>query len=140
MIMAGVKQGCPLSPFLFAIISDVLLRHLRFVTPDILVPAYADVIAMVLKKGVQDCVNLEPTFADYEPIFRSKLHYGKSAIVPLYLEDYDGMLARLYNAARFWVGFTFAGHAKYKGFMLGPTIVISSWDAVLPKMLDCAKV
>ena len=46
-ISAGVRQGCPLSPLLFSIVSDVLLRRITRLSPSSLIRAYADDIAIV---------------------------------------------------------------------------------------------
>ena len=50
-LRVGICQGCPLSPLVFAIAVDVLLRRLVRKIPGILVRAYADDIAAVLPDG-----------------------------------------------------------------------------------------
>ena len=73
-ISAGVRQGCPLSPLLFAIISDVLLRRLSRTIPRALVRAYADDLAMVLRSSREHLSTLESTFFEYGIISGMKLH------------------------------------------------------------------
>ena len=47
-ITRGIRQGCPLSPLLFAVVADALLRALEHACPGDLVRAFADDTAMVV--------------------------------------------------------------------------------------------
>ena len=84
-ITTGVRQGCPLSPLIFAIVSDVLIRSVRRLLPAALIRAYADDIALMLGRGPLDCGLLEVIFAEYAHVSCLRLHHGKSIIVPLSL-------------------------------------------------------
>ena len=44
---AGIRQGCPLSPVLFAVVLDVFIRRILRKLPEATLWAYADDIAVV---------------------------------------------------------------------------------------------
>eukprot|EP00974_Lingulodinium_polyedra_P133587 11226225-Lingulodinium_polyedra.AAC.1 len=49
-VTAGVRQGCPLFPFISATAAELLLRRLRFVLPVALARAYANDLALVFSR------------------------------------------------------------------------------------------
>ena len=63
IVQSGVRQGCPMSPVLFALALDPFLEHLRCHLPaDCMIRAYADDMA-VLMPCVAD-VSLLPSLLD----------------------------------------------------------------------------
>ena len=64
IVESGVRQGCPMSPVLFALALDPILDYLcRQLPPDAMVHAYADDMAIVLQdvaaiRHVTPCFNL----------------------------------------------------------------------------------
>ena len=88
-ISAGVRQGCPLSPLLFSIVSDVLLRRITRLSPSSLIRAYADDIAIVTKNAVLELDILETIFFEYGRLSGLKLHQGKSVYIPLSLKSIE---------------------------------------------------
>ena len=45
----GMRQGCPISPLIFALVSDVFIRALRKALPHDTIRAYANDVALVAK-------------------------------------------------------------------------------------------
>ena len=126
-----------MSPLLFSIISDVLIRRVRRLSPSTLLRAYADDIALVLH-SLACCSVLEPLFSNYGDISGLRLHYGKSMVVPLMLAPFEQVRHRIAAVAPRWGAFSIAGHAKYLGFLLGPTRGDLLWDDIFRRMEERA--
>ena len=139
-ITAGVRQGCPLSPLLFAFTSDVLLRKLDRQVPSASIRACADDIAIILRKCQDNISTLEQAFYEYGIISGLKLNHGKCVWIPLTLKSEEESRQELFDFAPSWSCFAIAGHATYLGFAVGPTRGQHSWDKALQKMLDRARV
>ena len=138
-LTAGVRQGCPLSPLLFAVLSDVLLRRLPRLVPESNQRAYADDLAVALAHSTRDAPILERAFDEYERLSGLWLQRGKSVWVPLSLTPVDIVRARLQAAAPTWGEFTVRRHATYLGFEVGPERAQSSWTKPLQKYISRAR-
>ena len=80
---ARVRQGCPLSPLFYAVISDVLLAHISDECPGICVRAYADDTALVTSDFWRDAPRLQRVFDEFARISGLHLNIGKCVIIPL---------------------------------------------------------
>ena len=65
---AGIRQGCPLSPLLFALVVDILLRRIKAKIPGVKVFAFADDVALVLEDVGRDLDVLRSIFDDLEKV------------------------------------------------------------------------
>eukprot|EP00972_Heterocapsa_arctica_P043452 6415435-Heterocapsa_arctica.AAC.1 len=87
---SGVQQGCPLSPLLFFLVADLLLRRLNllFIEPDdskrALLRAFADDTAMVIPHFHKVADGVLATFRDYAVMSGLKLNVSKTVIIPLW--------------------------------------------------------
>jgi hypothetical protein len=75
---ASAREGCSLSPLLYALASDSLLRILRCRLPDATTRAVADGTAAVPTDWSSQTSNIFQTFACCEVVAKSSLHIAKT--------------------------------------------------------------
>ena len=82
----GVRQGCPISPLLFAAAVDVLLRILQKRLPESTIRAFADDIGAVVTDLPAALEVLERSFAEFKDMSGLELNIGKTVCIPLWEE------------------------------------------------------
>ena len=76
-ISRGIRQGCPLSPLLFAAATDLMLRRLHRRFPEACTRAWADDLAMVMQKGDGTMRELQDFLQDLSKISGLQLRTPK---------------------------------------------------------------
>ena len=123
----GVRQGCPVSPLLFAIVVDLLLRRISQELPGVLVRAFADDTAVILQDFFKQANKIEFIFSTFARMSNLKLNIPKTVLIPLWCDN--GNLAataatfqeRVYATLPWWTGVAVKFSARYLGFLVGPT-------------------
>lgn len=120
-IKRGVKQGCPLSPLLFIVALDPLLRELEKAGHDCY--AYADDMAVYLQvQHLQGLETVIPIIQAFESISGLHINGKKSGLLPTCppSEADKSYLASL----QAWDGMSFVTSATYLGILMGAEVTL----------------
>jgi hypothetical protein len=135
-MFCGVRQGCPISPMLFAAAVDVLLRRLQQKIPEGEVRAFADDIGLVVRNWARDCGTAQTIFREFAVMSGLELNISKTVCIPLWPEGIDEVKADPTHQASEWAALKIASDGKYLGFSSGPGKGDSSWDQPLSKYIQ----
>jgi hypothetical protein len=138
-LTAGVRQGCPLSPLLFAVAADILLRSLADSCPTATIRAFADDTATASADFWNDAPKMQQLFEQFERISGLGLHFGKSVIIPLSPEPLQSFHARLRLVVPKWADMQVATKGTYLGFAVGPGKKDTTWEKPAAKFMARVK-
>ena len=130
---SGIRQGCPLSPLLFAVVADVLLRKLTEHFPESIVKAFADDTAMALTDFHSQAGGVMRLFREFASLSGLRLSMPKTVVIPLWKytpSSFDGYLK---DTLPEWHRAKVANCGKYLGYMTGPGKGSLSWQAPVAK-------
>jgi len=119
-VTAGIRQGCPLFPLLFATVADVMLRRLARQFPGDMIRAYADDLAMVFKDLPGQGSAIMKTFEEYARVSGLHLNLAKTIAIPLWLQSVAYVRSLFASLHPAWNPILWDDHAPYLGFILGP--------------------
>ena len=132
-LTAGIRQGCPLSPLLFVVAVDGLLRRVALETESTFTRMFADDTAMVLKDFRIELPILERIFQDLRDASHLALNTGKCIFIPLFEEAWDRIRSEITRVSPGFHGISIQDHGKYLGYFIGPGKGDKSWTAALNK-------
>ena len=136
---AGVRQGCPLSPLIFAVVMDVLLRELAFRLPRATIRAFADDIGLAAP-DIREAYTAFAIFTEFSKFSGLHLNLPKTVLVPLWFCSTSSVLRLLRDEYPELSKVEIAFAAKYLGIWIGPEAHLHQWDAALSKYRDrCAR-
>ena len=133
VILGGVRQGCPLSPLLFAVCVDILLRRIMHEIPGCTCKAFADDIAAVITEWELHGPVLERTFAEFHLISNLALNISKTVCMPLWPNGEQEIANRIQATMPRWANICIASKGTYLGFVMGPGKGTDSWIKPLEK-------
>ena len=131
---SGVKQGCPLSPTLFIIAAEAILRYLKahMATGDH-ISGYADDLAIIMRDFWRSAPAIATAFHSVGIFSGLCLKPSKCIFIPLWHSPSARLRYLLREMVPVWGDFTISTAAKYLGIWVGPGSMDKSWDSMLHK-------
>jgi len=123
----GIRQGCTLSPLIYAISTDSLLRILRDSLPGITTRAFADDTAVVLQSWKTQSKKLNTIMGTYSNITTMSINSKKTIVI--HLGDADKHPDVNLQSPKY----TWDTKGKYLGYMIGPGAGDTSWSVPTEK-------
>ena len=132
----GVRQGCPLSPLLYATVAEILLDTIEHRCPKALALCYADDTALVLNNFWQEAPVLQQLFQEFAEVSGLHLNLRKCVVIPLDEGSLDSFRQKLVTNVPMWKDMMVSRHGKYLGFVVGPEKGDKSWHEPTHKFLQ----
>ena len=136
----GIRQGCPLSPLIFAVIADPFLRLLSSkLDRNGLIRACADDNGLALRNSLALQIVLEE-YGKYAIFSNLKLNLKKCFVVPIFsTHGIEVAMRYIVEKVPGAADMCFAWCAIYLGIYLGPSAGEIGWEAPILKYLERAR-
>ena len=135
-ITAGIRQGCPLSPLLFVLVTEPFNRRLDVVEGRRERCAFADDLALVGANGRRAWPQLRVLFSDFAAASGLHLNLAKTVLLPLWTWQSEVAAAAWRRAVPEWESVRVAHSGPYLGFEVGPAAADISWVAPIRKFKE----
>ena len=137
VVRSGVKQGCPLSPTLFIVACEAVLRFLKknLDPRSDHLSGYADDLAVILGNLWKSAPALALAFSRVADVSGLELNVSKCVLIPLWVRA-GGPLRHLEELVPAWRHFKISLSVKYLGAMIGPDSHQFRWESADRKFHD----
>ena len=117
---SGVRHGCPLSPLLFAVIADVLLKRLGEEFPDCVTKAFADDTCLITPSFARDADKIMGIFKEFSKISNLTFNISKTVVIPLWESSVSVVQQWLQDSFPAWSSVEVTWASRYLGSLVGP--------------------
>ena len=136
LLETGVRQGCPLSPLLYATVAEILMDTVEHRCNGTLTRCYADDTALVINNFWDNAPKLQELFQEFAEVSGLHLNLKKCVILPLDEGSLDTFRQRLDATIPLWKNMQVVRHGTYLGFTIGPEKGDMSWHDPTQKFLQ----
>jgi hypothetical protein len=136
LMLSGIRQGCPASGSLFALVIDPCLRYLisKIGPKHGIVNAYADDIAAVIRDMFEAIGLIDNIFKLIGKATSLHLHPGKVQIIPLWRYEAESIRERIRSLAPRLVEAKIQSCGKLLGIFVGPGADEFQWKATIEEL------
>ena len=135
-VTTGIRQGCPLSPLLFVLVTEPFNRELGRLSAHCGYRAFADDLALVAGGGPNIWRAAKRLFDEFARASGLHLNLAKSVVLPLWDWRLDAAKAVWQREVPEWASMRVAHSGTYLGFQVGPLAADATWEVPLRRFKE----